>query len=156
MHTFRPAVAQFLFHGAARKVQPGLVEKGDSLSGPETQIITGAVSAIFRNRSSLSRNRSMVARSSAVLCEYLFLELGSQSAEFEVRPNPSQQFLSLKRLGDVINRAQRQAFHSLFHLACRTNEHEWNFAGLFGGLESPADFKSVDARHANVQEDELR
>jgi hypothetical protein len=28
--------------------------------------------------------------------------------------------------------------------------------GLVAGLEPPADFKSVNARHSNVQEDELR
>ena len=32
------------------------LKKVQSLSGPETQIITGAVSAIFRKRSSLSRS----------------------------------------------------------------------------------------------------
>ena len=58
MHAFGPAVPD-----SCSKVRPVnssqvLLKKVQSLSKPETQIITGAVSAIFRNRSSLSRSAS--------------------------------------------------------------------------------------------------
>jgi hypothetical protein len=72
-----------------------------------------------------------------------------------MRPDLRQQFLYLERLGDVINRAECWPLHSRFHVAGCTNKHELNAQGLFRGLNSLADVKSVDARHASVQENEL-
>ena len=58
MDTFGPALAEFLFHCAAGKIEPAFVKKVQSLSAPDIQIMTGAASATVRNRSSLSRRFS--------------------------------------------------------------------------------------------------
>jgi hypothetical protein len=71
-------------------------------------------------------------------------------------PNPGQQLFPLERLGDEINRAQRQAVHPPFHFACCAKEHDRHILGLHAGFQPPAHFKPVHARHTNVQEDEVR
>ena len=58
MHPLGPTLSQFLLHGAARELQPDLVEKSTKFVRSVTQIITGAVSAMARKRSSLSRSAS--------------------------------------------------------------------------------------------------
>ena len=54
MHALGPAVTDFLLHGTAGEPQPTLLKNVQAWSGPETQIITGAASAMLPKRRSLS------------------------------------------------------------------------------------------------------
>src|SRR5215831_5700849 len=68
----------------------------------------------------------------------------------------SEQFLPLKWLSDVIDRTSRQSFYSHVHFVRCGNEDHRNTPGLVSSLEPAAHFKSIEARHTNVQEDEFR
>src|SRR4029434_9446195 len=58
MDALRPTVAELLLHGSSGTVEPDCEKKRHSVSWPDIQRITRAVSAPVRNRTSLSRNAS--------------------------------------------------------------------------------------------------
>src|SRR5262244_1030159 len=73
-----------------------------------------------------------------------------------MRSNPSKQFLSLKRLADVVNRANSQPFHSLLDIARRRDEDYRNSLGLVVRFKPTAHLEPVEVWHTNVQQDEFR
>jgi hypothetical protein len=69
MNAFGPPIAPLLLQGAAGELKKGLLNQVQSLSVPDTQTITGAITS--RNRSSSSPNGSGgdEALSVIVVCE---------------------------------------------------------------------------------------
>ena len=61
MDPLGPALAGLLLDCSPAKLEPALIEEVVAPVGPASQIMTGAVSAIKRKRSSLSRSPASVA-----------------------------------------------------------------------------------------------
>jgi hypothetical protein len=66
-----------------------------------------------------------------------------------------KQFLAPEWLRNKINRAEAQAFHSLFQFVSGADEYDGNTATFLASLQLPTNPKSVHARHADIQQDQI-
>ena len=86
----------------------------------------------------------------------LLFELDPQSPQFQLRLNAGEQFLDLERLRNEVHRPQLQALYPLDHFRDRTEENDGEVASLRPRLELPINLEPAHARHADVQENQLR
>ena len=73
-----------------------------------------------------------------------------------MRFDPRQNLFRLDRLGDVIHRPQFQPFHLVNRLRERGHEHDRNIAGALVRFQPPARLKAVNARHHDIEQNQIR
>src|SRR6185503_798392 len=71
-------------------------------------------------------------------------------------PHPQAQFLYVKGLGNVINRAQLKTGNAIITTAALGDKNNWEAAGPNIFLEMLTHFKTIKVRQANIKQDEVR
>src|SRR4051794_6802533 len=84
------------------------------------------------------------------------LQVLDQDTVFQMDANPRQKFVAVDRLGDQVGRAKLESLVAVFRIGQGgLNEH-----GKIGepgvGPKIAADFETVEPRHDDVQDDEVR
>ncbi len=83
------------------------------------------------------------------------LEIALQPAQRQVRLDPSDDFLQLEGLGDVVDPAGREGAHLVLDVVQRADEENRDVCGLGIGLQLLADLEAVHLGHADVQQDQV-
>ena len=76
--------------------------------------------------------------------------------QFQMRRNPRQHFFMLQRLSNIIRSARQKAFDFINRIGQRGHEDDRNVGGRRIFFEPAADFQSVNARHHDVQQHQIR
>jgi hypothetical protein len=69
--------------------------------------------------------------------------------------DPRQNLQYLKGLGDVIDAADLERFDLIQHFIERTDENNWNIAGLIDFFQFLTYLKAIHPWHLNVEQDQI-
>ena len=83
------------------------------------------------------------------------LQLLLEAAQGQVGVHPGDDLFGLKGLGDIVHRPQLEPFDLVFGLPERRQENNGDIMVRGVGLEAPADLEAIDARHHDVEQDEI-
>ncbi|MNM28623.1 hypothetical protein D3C81_391390 [compost metagenome] len=90
------------------------------------------------------------------------LQVGALLRQLQLRPRQAyvgvragENFLGLERLGDEVDGTQRKAAHLVVRIVLGRQEDHGHLAQGRNFLQAPAHFKTVEARHAHVEQDQL-
>lgn len=86
---------------------------------------------------------------------HLPFEVAPQPAQFEVGAHARAHFLDIEGLGDVIGRAQREAFELVLRLVGHGDENDRNAVVLRQGLEVLAYLVAAHAGHPDVEQNQV-
>ena len=76
-------------------------------------------------------------------------------AQRQLMFDPRQNLQDLEGLGDVIDAADLERFDLIQHFIERTDENNWNIAGLVDFFQSLTYLKAIHPWHLNVEQDQI-
>ncbi len=137
--------------------QDGVLGGFEDLAGQAQQFLVGAADLHFARQGAGHLFQFRRAFGHAPLqVGALLRQLQLRPRQAHMRVGAGEDFLGLEGLGDEIDGAQRKAAHLVVRIVLGRQEDHRHLAQGRYLLQAAADFKAVEARHAHVEQDQLR